>query len=80
MCKTYTHTEEGKRVLWYISQVASISGLEVYKCEFCDELYGSTPELAKYDDKCLCGICQEDIERENRDSHGLENTCEEDEE
>lgn len=77
--KTYTHTEEGKYVLDLLSNIISTYGMEVYKCEHCYELYGSTPEEALYDDKPTCGICQDILKRENRDAFGLESLDEEEE-
>lgn len=75
---TYTDTEEGKDVLNLLSNIISTSGMEVYKCDHCEELYGSQPELALYDEKPTCGICQGILKRENSDSHGLESLCEDD--
>jgi hypothetical protein len=78
--KTYTHTEEGKYVLRILENVISTSGMEVYKCDHCEELFGSTPELAKYNNYPTCGICQNILKRENRDAFGLENLDEDYEE
>jgi hypothetical protein len=78
MCKTYTHTEEGKDVLELLGHVISTYGMEVYKCEHCDELYGCQPDNALYDGKPTCGLCQEYFKIMNKDSHGLESNCEED--
>lgn len=78
--KTYTYTEEGKDILELLSNIIPTYGMEIYKCQHCEELYGSQPEFALYNDKPTCGICQNMLKIENRDSHGLENCIEEEEE
>lgn len=48
----YTNTEEGQQVLYYVSQVTSTEGHEVYKCVVCDDLFSSPVE------DIVCGMCE----------------------
>jgi len=74
--ETYTQTEEGKDVLDTLSHIISTDGMEVYKCRNCEELYASRPEQVK---DGFCGICEVEVGRELRDSHGLESVDKEEE-
>ncbi|PGF05303.1 hypothetical protein [Bacillus toyonensis] len=71
----YTNTKEGQELLKFCSMVASTHGQEVYKCGVCDELFVGVPNEVD-EKKPVCGICVEDIKRENKDSHGIESVDE----
>jgi DNA-directed RNA polymerase subunit RPC12/RpoP len=71
--KTYTHTAEGQQVLGYLENIISTHGMEVYKCDTCEELFGGRPEEAKNDNGYPeCGVCSYERKAINRAENPME--------
>lgn len=65
--QTYTDTPEGQDVLKILSYTIGTQGMEVYKCDRCEELFAGKPELVEDEDEAPeCGICCMEREAERR--------------
>ena len=68
--QTYTNTNEGQEVLELLEHSISTHGMEVYKCEHCDEYFGGRPsEVEAKKEKILCGICDMAMKALHRMEH-----------
>lgn len=67
MTTKYTNTPEGQDVLRMVGYTISTSGMEVYKCDRCEELFAGHPHLVEDEDEAPeCGICSMEREAERR--------------
>lgn len=59
----FTNTPEGKEILDTLEYTIGTKGMEVYRCDRCEELFAGKPELVEDEDEAPeCGICT--MERE----------------